>query len=290
MRGNRREGPVVRGSRRSIPAHAGEPFSDLRLSLLVRVYPRACGGTFVILNSGDFPRGLSPRMRGNHPHDEGRKARMGSIPAHAGEPWRCRHQHRPRRVYPRACGGTPGYTYRVYSSWGLSPRMRGNLGLHHLDGVLVGSIPAHAGEPLTGARWVDRGRVYPRACGGTRDKTKGGLDAEGLSPRMRGNHKPGTFKPRQMGSIPAHAGEPSRQVPNNARKGGSIPAHAGEPWSLPGTLRGLWVYPRACGGTGGGGGGFTVSVGLSPRMRGNPLGRSTGIGGVGSIPAHAGEP
>ena len=32
----------------------------------VRVYPRACGGTIDLVDSGESKVGLSPRVRGNH--------------------------------------------------------------------------------------------------------------------------------------------------------------------------------------------------------------------------------
>ena len=54
---------------------------------------------------------------------------LGSIPARAGEPFRCDLvlDECPPRVYPRACGGT-GHYGAVGPFWtlGLSPRVRGN--------------------------------------------------------------------------------------------------------------------------------------------------------------------
>ena len=73
--------------RRSIPARAGEPIVVEHVrspTEVIKVYPRACGGTF----------------------DSSIK---GSIPARAGEPHAPKGEARHRRiqVYPRACGGTP---------------------------------------------------------------------------------------------------------------------------------------------------------------------------------------
>ena len=111
--------------------------------------------------------------------------------------------------------------------------------------------------------------VYPRACGGTGSSKGCPGSIPGLSPRVRGNH----------GRLGLHQ-----------RRQGSIPARAGEPCCMEAVGIASWVYPRACGGT--------VIVrsnqshvrGLSPRVRGNPtedvyLGVSRG-----SIPARAGEP
>ena len=52
----------------SIPAYAGEPIVDLNEILLVRVYPRVCGGTYGFRRRAGLEVGLSPRMRGNPSH------------------------------------------------------------------------------------------------------------------------------------------------------------------------------------------------------------------------------
>ena len=70
-------------------------------------------------------------------------------------------------------------------------------------------------------------------------------------------------------SIPACAGEPQRRFPSH-------PA-----WQ---------VYPRVCGGTLDAGVVKQQGVGLSPRVRGNPLRLNLNLAAVGSIPACAGEP
>ena len=194
--------------------------------------------------------GLSPRMRGNH--------------RRTPKKWGYRTRRGPKRVYPRACGGTVVELSRRH------PRIGGTL--------TGGSIPAHAGEPGP-CRVGVNGHGFP--------------DASGLSPRMRGNRSVfpipeirtsyrvypracgGTNVPSHLrmsdpgsGSIPAHAGEPRSHLRATMGHGeGSIPAHAGEPaWTEPRERSGR-VYPRACGGT---------------------VRRAMLEGG--SIPAHAGEP
>ncbi len=91
----------------------------------------------------------------------------------------------------------------------------------------------------------------------------------GLSPRVRGNLQHQVLVAEWCGSIPARAGEPS------------IRAHPG--------VYG-WVYPRACGGTSHPHGRRGIDTGLSPRVRGNPVGERTQYVVGGSIPARAGEP
>ena len=132
-----------------------------------------------------------------------------------------------------------------------------------------GSIPAGAGEPPS--QYLSRSitRVYPRRCGGTKTERCRGIAKSGLSPQVRGNHRP-WFQNRDIfGSIPAGAGEPrlnSDQLP----------------------LRG--VYPRRCGGTNCGATANIPTAGLSPQVRGNRSQQVCDRERAGSIPAGAGEP
>ena len=153
----------------------------------------------------------------------------------------------------------------------------------------MGSIPACAGEPGACPCRSRRARVYPRVCGGTFEFTAGNPFAEGLSPRVRGNHVGELLDLHAAGSIPACAGEP-------AHHGRGLLQHR--------------VYPRVCGGTSWAGlpdlmdrglsprvrGNFKLSnlassvTGLSPRVRGNRPANSINLGRLRSIPACAGEP
>ena len=152
---------------------------------------------------------------------------------------------------------------------GLSPRVRGNpyAMLHSLQAR--GSIPACAGEPPGHDHPGHNRWVYPRVCGGTHYKTTAGLPDGGLSPRVRGNHRP-LRRPQQ--SI------------------GSIPACAGEPVALRHLPEGIKVYPRVCGGTIQARADALGFLGLSPRVRGNHQHRHLRPPAHGSIPACAGEP
>ena len=53
--------------------------------------------------------------------------------------------------------------------------------------IILWSIPAGAGEPMTTMCCCFPLRVYPRGCGGTDDATLSAENAAGLSPRVRGN-------------------------------------------------------------------------------------------------------
>ena len=232
----------------SIPAYAGEPIRSRKSLLPQPVYPRVCGGTPGALLTVAPAHGLSPRMRGNLARSAHCPAYSGSIPAYAGEPPASLSTTGVCWVYPRVCGGTWCRFHRPMPALGLSPRMRGNHALIRWTMRRPGSIPAYAGEPSLPAKRLPTVRVYPRVCGGTDGFIFAKSVVQGLSPRMRGNH-------RRWGDAAAYVG--------------SIPAYAGEPTSRKSTGPTCKVYPRVCGGTP-----FfpyltQIAQGLSPRMRGN---------------------
>ena len=90
----------------SIPASAGEPPASGSSRRSGRVYPRECGGTGWRRRGVHYPRGLSPRVRGNPAGVRRGQPRPRSIPASAGEPYYGEPCRRPAEVYPRECGGT----------------------------------------------------------------------------------------------------------------------------------------------------------------------------------------
>ena len=199
----------------------------------------------------------------------GEPARLRSIPARAGEPYSRPVTSSLRRVYPRACGGTVTLGQRLGYHLGLSPRVRGNRSLVRPLEWPHRSIPARAGEPggTTANRY--RGKVYPRACGGTDFQPGPASPRHGLSPRVRGNRPGRRSAERRSRSIPARAGEP--------RLSSALPPQ-------------IPVYPRACGGTSTVKPACAGAEGLSPRVRGNPMRLRATARLCGSIPARAGEP
>ena len=275
---------------RSNPARAGEPPTLPQQNPAVKVYPRACGGTFTTTDATAYTQGLSPRVRGNPEWTTRRAGRSRSIPARAGEPPSTALRDFSHEVYPRVCGGTNSNPSNAAGSFGLSPRVRGNRSRCPDPAVEPGSIPACAGEPADSKRPQQMGAglsprvrgepivsqaspsrdtVYPRVCGGTALAATNTTSMHGLSPRVRGNHCRADVEVINQRSIPACAGEP----------------RAGH------RLSDLFqVYPRVCGGTS-----STVDVsgfegGLSPRVRGNPLESRSAFEQRRSIPACAGEP
>ncbi len=213
--------------------------------------------------------GLSPRVRGNHDPAYRAKSLVWSIPACAGEPADALADVTRLTVYPRVCGGTSGGSGCSIGRGGLSPRVRGNQANDAHNQVADGSIPACAGEPSGSGPSLSGSGVYPRVCGGTLGGSRRAAMIVGLSPRVRGN-------------LPALV--PALPIP------GSIPACAGEP--VPGASQtdASRVYPRVCGGTVSPISMATPLVGLSPRVRGNRIGKAILRLDIGSIPACAGEP
>ena len=146
-RGNPSPTPYIRRTKRSIPAHAGEPNAQSPPPGGDWVYPRPRGGTSRKAFALFALRGLSPPTRGNHPPPPSNPPPSRSIPAHAGEPSGGLGVSRAAGVYPRPRGGTRvgGGFGRV--GGGLSPPTRGNRARPTGRALTLGSIPAHAGEP-----------------------------------------------------------------------------------------------------------------------------------------------
>ena len=211
VRGNRSQPSFSAQCRRSIPACAGEPFRLFLPESEHGVYPRVCGGTSSSTLDISATCGLSPRVRGNPLQPRTQDAHRRSIPACAGEPTADEDETRRIAVYPRVCGGTVTVQAFGKTSYGLSPRVRGNLLNPWLWRPSMGSIPACAGEPLPTEPRLCAGAVYPRVCGGTVDSGWDGGGGDGLSPRVRGNRGPRRPTPSMIRSIPACAGEPGRR-------------------------------------------------------------------------------
>ncbi len=152
---------------------------------------------------------------------------------------------------------------------GPSPPARGSPLTIGDSATSLGSIPACAGEPWTGAPASDRARVHPRLRGGA------------LSQRGRNGANMGPSPPAR-GSLPHHRAVIGAE--------GSIPACAGEPCceTLGYFLR--RVHPRLRGGAGVWPLASAHVRGPSPPARGSPQPLTNASPPGGSIPACAGEP
>ena len=213
--------------------------------------------------------GLSPRVRGKPPVGPGLQLRRG--------------------VYPRVYGETERYRIAPTFADGLSPRVRGNRARGRRDDSCHGSIPrvrgnrtigrethgnhgsipACTGKPPFVVQSLVLRSVYPRVYGETQIGKPSPAAGFGLSPRVRGNLASRHWDRAYGRSIPACTGKPP-------------------PSQLPGHTYG--VYPRVYGETAFGGLADLMDRGLSPRVRGNPLGRSHADARNRSIPACTGKP
>ena len=148
-RGNHPGRIALLESRRSIPAHAGEPSGIVRSHSKMKVYPRPRGGTLSPRGQRGLGLGLSPPTRGNLRLAQRSSRDVRSIPAHAGEPSPRMRPAGNGAVYPRPRGGTVNRLSSPTDRTGLSPPTRGNRPERLIVNLPRGSIPAHAGEPQT---------------------------------------------------------------------------------------------------------------------------------------------
>ena len=196
-----------RGSRRSIPAWAGETYHICPKLRLHQVYPRVGGGNSFSIQAYPYAEGLSPRGRGKPHIDALSHAYARSIPAWAGETRGSRRSRCARGVYPRVGGGNLTRAITRTNEQGLSPRGRGKPSSPSRHSYSCGSIPAWAGETALSAPRRCKFRVYPRVGGGNSLSRSLISTTWGLSPRGRGKLlccNPSHYNAR---SIPAWAGE-----------------------------------------------------------------------------------
>ena len=132
-----------------------------------------------------------------------------------------------------------------------------------------GSIPACAGKPSCSIRPISGARVYPRVCGEAPCCFRDPAPTTGLSPRVRGSPRRWAGPGGRCGSIPACAGKPHREER---------------------LAYGFRVYPRVCGEADTCESNRRNAMGLSPRVRGSPVGVNRRTIMPGSIPACAGKP
>ena len=153
-------------------------------------------------------------------------ARIGIIPAHAGNTSTSKTSETLSRDHPRACGEHRPQPVDRIARLGSSPRMRGTPNLSKICSTKIGIIPAHAGNTKR-ARWKSSTvGDHPRACGEHGGLVYDQIQHRGPSPRMRGTRVLNTRRVLTTGIIPAHAG-------NTAT--GEYPS------------AGIRDHPRACG-------------------------------------------
>ena len=148
-----------------IPACAGNTRGLRRSSEHIRDHPRVCGEHWYRnVHVATFP-GSSPRVRGTPRVVLCRRRGAGIIPACAGNTSSCRPLRASRRDHPRVCGEHSTLSPLWAAKSGSSPRVRGTLLAVTVFAVVLGIIPACAGNTPVPVDSSCNRRDHPRVCG-----------------------------------------------------------------------------------------------------------------------------
>ena len=165
MRGTRGDERICYVRHGIIPAHAGNTPLRIGQLLICGDHPRACGEHTFYVPTLSISGGSSPRMRGTQHGEKRQMAKLGIIPAHAGNTDRHSCRSTAKRDHPRACGEHDSADITGMFQTGSSPRMRGTPPGRGCNIVSKGIIPAHAGNTSTPCARPRPRRDHPRACG-----------------------------------------------------------------------------------------------------------------------------
>ncbi len=147
---------------RFIPAGAGNTISkDFRVST-ESVYPRWRGEHVFHQFRGCLPAGLSPLARGTRSDSLYSLHHCRFIPAGAGNTYLFIRPLSHPSVYPRWRGEHRRPAVPSQSTDGLSPLARGTQSPNLADSVMIGFIPAGAGNTITAYFSLKCYPVYPR--------------------------------------------------------------------------------------------------------------------------------
>ena len=268
VRGTRPAANPAGVRRRIIPARAGNtrwPASSPRRG---GDHPRVCGEHLNAVAGGNADTGSSPRVRGTPSSVTGLTSLSRIIPACAGNTRKVHDRGRNHRDHPHVCGEHRSLIRIVQERLGSSPRVRGTRLSNPLDVVVVGIIPACAGNTLRTRRRCVSSWDHPRVCGEHGWWANESCVVQGSSPRVRGTRTSSRIYGRVRGIIPACAGN---------TEGLNVHLHLRRD------------HPRVCGEHNGKIPSGAGMLGSSPRARGTQarLGRGDGVDGI--IPACAGN-
>ena len=189
-------------------------------------------------------------MRGTHYLACSIAARVGIIPAYAGNTCNGSRRLPSMRDHPRVCGEHWMPLAANCAVVGSSPRMRGTRIGDSVDEASDGIIPAYAGNTLLRISYLATIWDHPRVCGEHLKAAAKTETSKGSSPRMRGTQRRWRWSAYRAGIIPAYAGNtPAKNF-------------------LTVSLR---DHPRVCGEHTVNGSMLGRSMGSSPRMRGTLL-------------------
>ena len=207
MRGKLRALPWPDGSRRIIPAHAGQTPKSNTSYPTRSDHPRTCGANLSGRQQGSERFGSSPHMRGKHAHNPQRIQNKGIIPAHAGQTNRACIRNAVAWDHPRTCGANSRSPVFIGRVSGSSPHMRGKLIVMREIRNLLRIIPAHAGQTSVAGVRMPALTDHPRTCGANPHRSACSTTATGSSPHMRGKLRDRPTDLLRVRIIPAHAGQ-----------------------------------------------------------------------------------
>ena len=233
-----------------------------------RAHPRVCGA-----DKGSrwcFMRrmGSSPRVRGRPVVGRRQVQHGGLIPAGAGQTTSLGLISPFTWAHPRGCGADVAVVGDEAAEAGSSPRVRGRRADIVGVAVVVGLIPAGAGQTSATLRVLVPVTAHPRGCGADRVMVSLNGVGQGSSRRVRGRHVGHEVADLALGLIPAGAG----QTCARSASGRVCRAH-----------------PRGCGADMSRASASCCGVGSSPRVRGRPYGQLREHRQPRLIPAGAGQ-
>ncbi len=251
-----------------IPARAGTTLSVWVVRFPGRAHPRSRGDHSVPQVQVKPPLGSSPLARGPQEQEEEEVTRWGLIPARAGNTSWAGSRRTSARAHPRSRGEHCWVWLVVVKVQGSSPLARGT--------------PKDAGDRLS------LNGLIPARAGNTRPSTRY-LGAPGAHPRSRGEH-PRRWRSRRLnlGSSPLARGTLINVGKRNGQTG-LIPARAGNTLTPESCHSAPGAHPRSRGehrlplNT------VYEDMGSSPLARGTRLLWFFDCGGLGLIPARAGN-
>ena len=133
---------------RFIPAHAGNTCLNSSRTASKKVHPRSRGEYDKAVTDQTHVMGSSPLTRGIRMFTASRIDRNGFIPAHAGNTGCCPFCFQDIQVHPRSRGEYIGLFSKQIAYRGSSPLTRGIRFVHLNSFLIVGFIPAHAGNTI----------------------------------------------------------------------------------------------------------------------------------------------
>ena len=193
------------------PAHprrcGADPRTDYLGGFFTGLIPAGAGQTSWEMVIRPFSTGSSPQVRGRRVAAVYMLAALGLIPAGAGQTRAVRAAHASSWAHPRRCGADFRGVRGRRCVCGSSPQVRGRLVACAAFGVVLGLIPAGAGQTnpvLSMRRCV---RAHPRRCGADRPGNMKTPGEPGSSPQVRGRRAGGRDGAVGPGLIPAGAGQ-----------------------------------------------------------------------------------